>query len=64
MVTHDADSRKDTVSAPRARPVRKNRGVNQLVRARTTDFGDGAAFYDEGVRLRPRDATPAGSAKR
>ncbi len=54
VVRHDADYRKDTVYAPRARQVRKNRCVNQLVRARVTDFGEGAAFYDEGVRLRPR----------
>ena len=28
-------------------------GPNSLIRARSTDFGGGAAYYDEGVRLEP-----------
>jgi len=57
VVRHDPDHRRDTVRVPRARSVRLGRNVNQLVRARLTDYGEGCAFYDEGVRLRPLATT-------
>jgi len=34
--------------------VRLGRGANALVAARATDLGEGTAFYDQRVRLRPR----------
>lgn len=58
LVRHDSAYRRDTVYVPRARSVRLRRCVNLLVRARATDFGGGAAYYDERVRL-VRAATPA-----
>ena len=54
VLKHDAHYRKDCVYAPRARSVRRQLCVNQLVTARLTDFGDGAAYYDQGVRITPR----------
>jgi anaerobic selenocysteine-containing dehydrogenase len=50
-VRHDARFRRDTVYAPRARSVARGLCVNELIRARLTDFGGGCAYYDEGVRL-------------
>lgn len=54
VLKHDAHYRSDCVYAPRARSVRRQLCVNQLVTARLTDFGDGAAYYDQGVRITPR----------
>jgi anaerobic selenocysteine-containing dehydrogenase len=54
VLKHDASYRTDCVYAPRARAVRRQLCVNQLVTARLTDFGDGAAYYDQGVRITPR----------
>ncbi|MBI4879321.1 MAG: molybdopterin-dependent oxidoreductase [Planctomycetes bacterium] len=52
VVRHDADFRRDTVLAPRARSLQLGRCVNALIRPRLTDHGEGCDYYDEGVRLR------------
>ncbi len=52
VVRHDDRYRKDTVYVPRARSVADGRCVNAIISARLTDHGEGAAYYDEGVRLR------------
>lgn len=51
VVHHDREFRRDTVYAPRARSVRRGLCVNSIITARETDFGGGAAYYDEPVRL-------------
>lgn len=52
VVRHDSAYREDTIYAPRARSVRRGLCVNAIIAARETDFGGGAAYYDEPVRLR------------
>jgi anaerobic selenocysteine-containing dehydrogenase len=49
---HDARQRRDVVLVPKGGHLADGRCANALVRARTTDFGEGAAYNDEGVRLR------------
>jgi predicted molibdopterin-dependent oxidoreductase YjgC len=51
-VKHDARQRRDVVLLPKGGHLRDGRCANALVTARTTDLGEGAAYYDEGVRLR------------
>ncbi len=50
-VTHDARQRRDVVLVPKGGHLSDGRCANALVRARTTDLGEGAAYHDEGVRL-------------
>jgi hypothetical protein len=38
---------------PKGGHFHAGRAANRLVRARTTDAGEGGALYDEGVRLVP-----------
>jgi anaerobic selenocysteine-containing dehydrogenase len=52
IVRHDSAFRADTIYAPRARSHRRGFCVNAIISARETDFGGGAAYYDEPVRLR------------
>jgi hypothetical protein len=47
----DAKQRRDVVLYAKGR-WGKFGGPNALVRARETDAGGGAAYYDQGVRLR------------
>lgn len=51
VVRCDPAYRRDTVYAPRARSAARGLCVNLLIGARLTDLGEGAAYYDEGVRL-------------
>lgn len=53
VVKHDDRYRRDTVYVPRARSYALGNCVNAIISARSTDHGDGAAYYDEGVRIRP-----------
>jgi anaerobic selenocysteine-containing dehydrogenase len=48
---HDARQRRDVAIVPKGGSLRDGRCANSLLRARTTDFGDGGALYDERVRL-------------
>ena len=52
-VKHDARQRRDVVLVPKGGWLRDGRCANALVRARTTDHGEGGALYDETVRLVP-----------
>jgi anaerobic selenocysteine-containing dehydrogenase len=62
-VRHDADQRRDVVLLPKGGHLRDGRCANVLVRARTTDLGEGAAYYDEGVRLRALAAADSTNAE-
>jgi anaerobic selenocysteine-containing dehydrogenase len=48
---HDAQQRRDVAIIPKGGHYRDGRCANVLLRARTTDLGEGAALYDERVRL-------------
>lgn len=52
-VRHDRRQRRDVVLLPKGGHLRDGRCANALVRARTTDLGEGGALYDERVRLVP-----------
>jgi len=52
---HDADMRRDMVVMPKGGWLKHGNAANTLVRARLTDAGEGAAYYDESVRLEPID---------
>jgi anaerobic selenocysteine-containing dehydrogenase len=47
----DPSQRRDVALVPKGGHLRDGRCANALVRARTTDIGEGGALYDEGVRL-------------
>ncbi len=47
----DARQRRDVVIVPKGGHLRDGRCANALLRARTTDLGEGGALYDEPVRL-------------
>lgn len=47
----DAAQRRDVAIVPKGGHLRGQRSANQLIGARLTDQGEGAALYDEGVRL-------------
>ena len=49
----DPRQRRDVAVVPKGGHHRAGRSANALVRARLTDVGEGAALYDEGVRLEP-----------
>jgi anaerobic selenocysteine-containing dehydrogenase len=49
----DPAQRRDVALVPKGGHLRDGRCANALVRARTTDIGEGGALYDEGVRLLP-----------
>ncbi len=53
VVRHDAGVRRDVALMAKGGMLRDGRCANQLVRARETDAGGGACFYDEAVRLAP-----------
>ena len=50
-IHHDAQQRRDVAIIPKGGHYRDGRCANALLRARTTDLGEGAALYDERVRL-------------
>jgi hypothetical protein len=52
-VRHDARQRRDVCLIPKGGHLADGRCANALVRARTTDLGEGGALYDERVRLTP-----------
>jgi anaerobic selenocysteine-containing dehydrogenase len=51
-VLHDGAQRRDVAIVPKGGHRRTGRNANALVRAQTTDSGEGGALYDEPVRLR------------
>jgi anaerobic selenocysteine-containing dehydrogenase len=53
QVEHDPKQRRDVAILPKGGHVRGRRAANLLVRAATTDIGEGGALYDERVRLSP-----------
>jgi anaerobic selenocysteine-containing dehydrogenase len=50
---HDPGLRRDQLLLPKGGWLQHGRAANALVRARATDLGLGAAYYDERVRLEP-----------
>jgi len=50
---HDHKQRRDTVIVPKGGHYDRGQAANALIRARTTDLGDGAAYQDARVRLEP-----------
>jgi hypothetical protein len=50
---HDRRQRRDVAIAAKGGHLGAGRCLNRLIRARTTDLGEGGALYDEGVRLVP-----------
>jgi anaerobic selenocysteine-containing dehydrogenase len=52
---HDPRQRRDVALIPKGGHLGAGACANQLVRARTTDLGEGGALYDEPVRLVVRD---------
>ena len=49
----DEKQRTDVALVPKGGHLQRGQAANALVRPRVTDNGDGAALYDERVRLRP-----------
>jgi len=58
-VRHDARQRKDVALMPKGGHLSAGRCANALTRARVTDFGEGAALYEEHVRLVPLGSASA-----
>lgn len=52
-VRHDARQRMDVALMAKGGHLLHGRCANALIRARTTDLGEGGALYEESVRLRP-----------
>jgi anaerobic selenocysteine-containing dehydrogenase len=52
-VRHDRTQRRDVALGLKGGHLRDGQCLNVLIRARTTDIGEGGALYDERVRLRP-----------
>lgn len=50
---HDPRQRRDVALAPKGGHFDAGRAANALLTARLTDFGEGAALYDERVRILP-----------
>lgn len=50
-VVHDPKQRRDVAIVPKGGHLRDGSCANALIRARTTDLGEGGALYDERVRL-------------
>ncbi len=48
---HDPAQRRDVALIPKGGHLHDGRCANALIRARTTDLGEGGALYDERVRL-------------
>jgi hypothetical protein len=56
IVRHDARQRRDVALVPKGGHLRAGRSANALIRARLSDHGEGAALFDELVRLVPRSS--------
>ncbi|WP_437665439.1 molybdopterin-dependent oxidoreductase [Sorangium sp. So ce1182] len=58
---HDPAQRRDVALIPKGGHLRDGRCANALIRARTTDIGEGGALYEERVRVEPlaQDDRPA-----
>lgn len=52
-VVHDVGQRSDVAILPKGGWISDGQCANRLIAARLTDDGDGAAYYDEQVRLEP-----------
>ncbi len=52
-IVHDSTQRRDVVIVPKGGHYDAGRAANALIRARTTDLGEGGALYDERARLVP-----------
>jgi anaerobic selenocysteine-containing dehydrogenase len=52
-VRHDPRQRRDVALVPKGGHLSRDMCANALVRAELTDLGEGAAYYDEPVRLVP-----------
>jgi anaerobic selenocysteine-containing dehydrogenase len=53
VLRYDARQRRDVVIVPKGGHLKDGRCANALIRARTTDAGEGGALYDQRVRLVP-----------
>jgi hypothetical protein len=53
-IEHDPDQRRDIALLPKGGPRSASACGNMLIRARTTDLGEGGALYEECVRIVPR----------
>ena len=56
VLKHDLAQRKDVVIVPKGGHFDRGTSANALIRARTTDAGEGAAYQDCRVRIGPRSA--------
>ena len=54
-IKHDDAQRRDVALIPKGGHVESGHCANLLNKARTTDLGDGAALYDERVRIVPAE---------
>ncbi len=59
IVRHDPNQRKDVALMPKGGHLKSGRCANALIRAATTDIGEGGALYDEAVRLVPESSAVA-----
>jgi hypothetical protein len=50
-VRHDASQRRDVALVPKGGSLARGRCANAITQARLTDAGEGAALYEEPVRL-------------
>ncbi len=53
QLRHDPAQRRDVALIPKGGHLRDGRCANALIRARTTDIGEGGALYEERVRIEP-----------
>lgn len=53
-IEHDPEQRRDIALLPKGGPRTGNACGNLLIRARTTDLGEGGALYEECVRIVPK----------
>jgi hypothetical protein len=52
-IRHDALQRRDVALTPKGGHMKDGRCANAIIRARTTDIGEGGSLYDERVRIVP-----------
>jgi anaerobic selenocysteine-containing dehydrogenase len=52
-IRHDAMQRRDVALTPKGGHMKDGRCANAIIRARTTDIGEGGSLYDERVRVIP-----------
>ena len=52
-IRHDAAQRRDVALTPKGGHMKDGRCANAIIRARTTDLGEGGSLYDERVRVVP-----------